>query len=90
MAAFESFAQTNQNPVFDQREAFSALPYLETGNPETCSVNGSPGPKYWQNRADYKIHASLDTVTHTITASAEISYLNNSPDKLLYIWLQVD
>ncbi len=90
LIAYKSIAQTNLNPGFDQREAFSALPYLETGNPETRSVNGSPGPKYWQNRADYKIRASLDTMSHTITASAEITYLNNSPDKLPYIWLQVD
>src|SRR3989442_7435232 len=52
--------------------------------------SGRPGPGYWQQRADYPIHASLDTATHTIAGSETIRYTNNSPDTLAYLWLQLD
>src|SRR5213596_1834504 len=52
--------------------------------------SGRAGPRYWQQRADYTIHASLDTATHTIAASETIRYTNNSPDTLTYLWLQLD
>ncbi len=52
--------------------------------------SGAPGPRYWQQRADYTIRASLDTATHTIAGRETIHYLNNSPDTLRYVWLQVD
>ncbi len=54
------------------------------------SANGAPGPKYWQNRADYNIAATLDTVTKTITGKVTIGYTNNSPNELPYVWLQVE
>src|SRR2546429_5834965 len=53
-----------------------------------CS--GAPGPRYWQQRADYTIRASLDTATHTIAGAEAIRYTNNSPDTLRYLWLQLD
>ncbi len=52
--------------------------------------SGNPGPRYWQQRADYTIRASLDTATHTIAGSEMIRYTNNSPDTLRYVWLQLD
>lgn len=52
--------------------------------------SGRPGPRYWQQRADYTIRASLDTATHVITGSETIRYSNNSPDTLGYVWLQLD
>src|SRR5438067_6821861 len=52
--------------------------------------SGAPGPRYWQQRADYTIHASLDTATHTIAGAETIRYTNNSPDTLRYLWLQLD
>src|SRR5438128_333421 len=52
--------------------------------------SGLPGPRYWQQRADYVIRASLDTATHTITGHETVRYTNNSPDTLRYLWLQVD
>src|SRR5207302_4577771 len=52
--------------------------------------SGMPGPRYWQQRADYTIRAALDTATHTVSGSETIRYTNNSPDTLRYIWLQVD
>ena len=52
--------------------------------------SGAPGHAYWQQRADYKIKASLNDETRTITGSETITYTNNSPDTLKYLWLQLD
>ena len=57
---------------------------------EYRTASGSPGPKYWQQRVDYKIEASLDTLNHRITGKERITYRNNSPDVLRYIWMQLD
>ena len=54
------------------------------------SGSGAPGPKYWQNRADYDIKASLDTTAKTLTGSLRMRYTNNSPDTLRFIWMQVE
>ena len=54
------------------------------------SGSGAPGPKYWQNRADYDIKASLDTTTKTLTGSLPLRYTNNSPDTLRFIWMQME
>jgi hypothetical protein len=53
-------------------------------------ASGRPGPRYWQQRADYSIRVTLDTATHTIAGSETIRYTNNSPDTLTYLWLQLD
>ena len=54
------------------------------------SVNGSPGPQYWQNNSDYLIHAILNEKDTTIVGDVTITYTNNSPDQLEYLWLQLD
>ena len=68
--------------------------YLPTFNPtsgnEYRSANGSPGPKYWQNISSYLIHATLSEKDTSITGNETISYTNNSPDQLYYLWLQLD
>ena len=62
---------------------------LPTPN-EYRSGSGAPGPKYWQQRADYLITAELDDSNQTISGSETITYFNNSPDVLKYLWLQLD
>jgi hypothetical protein len=62
---------------------------LPPGN-EFRSGSGAPGPKYWQNHADYDIKASLDTTTKTLTGSLRLKYTNNSPDTLRFLWLQME
>jgi hypothetical protein len=52
--------------------------------------SGAPGPKYWQNRADYDIDASLDTSKTTLTGKLKLRYTNNSPDTLRYVWMQME
>jgi hypothetical protein len=62
---------------------------LPTPN-EYRTGSGAPGPKYWQQRADYVIAAELDDDNQRMTGSETITYYNNSPDILKYLWLQVD
>ena len=54
------------------------------------SANGAPGPDYWQQRADYKISAKLDTTAQSVSGLVQIHYTNNSPDTLHFVWLQLD
>jgi hypothetical protein len=84
-----SFAQSPQTSVYNHKEAFNPQFYPYTGN-DYRSASGEPGPKYWQNRADYKISCTLDTLKHTVSGNAEILYSNNSPDNLKFLWLQLD
>jgi hypothetical protein len=51
---------------------------------------GQPGPRYWQQKVDYVIEVALDTTSHSVTGSERITYHNNSPDPLRYLWLQLD
>jgi hypothetical protein len=81
--------QTTATSKYDQHETFSPLFYPTNGN-EYRSASGAPGHKYWQNRADYAITAVLDTATHRISGSVTITYKNSSPDKLPFLWLQLD
>lgn len=74
---------------YDQRKAFDPQFYPVAAN-EYRSASGEPGPKYWQNRADYKIACTLDTTNHSVTGTVEITYTNNSPDNLKFLWLQLD
>ena len=74
---------------YDQHKVFSPLFYPDKGN-EVRSASGAPGAKYWQNHADYKLNVVLDTAKHRITGSSLITYTNNSPDPLAFLWLQVD
>jgi len=78
---------TLRPPVADTG-IFSPL-RLPPGN-EIRRPNGSPGPKYWQQRVDYQIRATLDTSAKRLTGSEIIQYSNNSPDTLGFLWLQLD
>jgi hypothetical protein len=57
---------------------------------ETRSASGQPGAKYWQNRADYSLTATLNDQTKEIIGSEILTYTNNSPDKLGFLWMNVD
>jgi hypothetical protein len=81
--------QYAQVTKFDSKESFYPQFYPYQGN-DYRSASGEPGPKYWQNRADYKINATLDTGSHKVSGDVEITYTNNSPDNLKFLWLQVD
>ncbi|ANE52414.1 M1 family metallopeptidase [Flavisolibacter tropicus] len=74
---------------YDQHEAFNPVFYTQGSTPYR-STSGEPGAQYWQNRADYKLNATLDTIAHKVSGNVEITYTNNSPDNLKFLWLQVD
>lgn len=74
--------EPNNQDVFDD--------FLYRKSNEYRSALGVPGPKYWQNTADYVIEAELDDQTHTIKGKVTLHYTNNSPDALPYIWLYLE
>jgi len=82
-------AQKNSESIFDPHELFAQDFYTKNGN-EFRSANGAPGPEYWQNRADYTLQATIDTVENTLKGTETIFYTNNSPDNLSSLWLQLD
>ena len=62
---------------------------LNPGN-EVRLPDGRPGPKYWEQRADYDIRATLDTGARKLTGTVRITYTNHSPDTLAHVFLQLD
>ena len=62
---------------------------LPTPN-EYRAGSGAPGEQYWQQRVDYNIAVTLNEINHRITGKETITYHNNSPDKLTYLWVQLD
>ena len=62
---------------------------LPTPN-EYRTGSGAPGPKYWQQKADYDIAVELHENNNSISGKETITYTNNSPDVLKYLWLQLD
>ncbi len=62
---------------------------LPTPN-EYRTGSGSPGPRYWQQKADYEIAVELNDANQSISGAEKITYHNNSPDVLKYLWLQLD
>ena len=56
----------------------------------TRAASGAPSAAYWQNRADYTLAVTLDTVANNIRATAIIRYTNNSPDSLPSLWLYLE
>ena len=82
-----SIATNAQN--YDHRAAFNPQFYPYPGSPVRSS-SGEPGPAYWQNRADYSIQCKLDTATHLVSGEVTMTFTNNSPDALRFLWLQMD
>ncbi|WP_424495039.1 M1 family metallopeptidase [Salinimicrobium sp. GXAS 041] len=65
--------------------------YQEFSTPNQYrTASGAPGPAYYQNQADYKMDIELDDRNKKITGSERITYHNNSPNDLEYLWVQLD
>lgn len=80
-----SFAQSTQwQGKFEQLDQL-----LPTPN-QYRSGSGAPGPRYWQQQADYDISVELNDDNQSISGTETITYHNNSPDVLRYLWLQLD
>ncbi len=78
------------NPGSNHGNRFEQLGYLLPTPNEYRNASGAPGPKYWQQRADYDITCELDEPNLMLTGSETITYYNNSPDQLNYLWIQLD
>jgi hypothetical protein len=57
---------------------------------ELRAGSGAPGARYWQNRADYALSATLDTAAKTLRGAMTLRYTNHSPDTLRFLWLQTE
>ena len=78
------------NPGSNHGNKFEQLgTILPTAN-EYRTASGAPGPKYWQQRCDYDITAELDEPNRRLTGKETLTYYNNSPDVLTYLWIQLD
>ncbi|MGX7668225.1 M1 family aminopeptidase [Flavobacterium pedocola] len=82
-------AQETKTSNYNYNEAFGNNFYAKNAS-ETRSASGQPGPKYWQNKADYSLTATLNEQTSEITGSEILTYTNNSPDKLAFLWMHLD
>jgi hypothetical protein len=78
------------NPGSNHGNKFEQLGTVLSDPNSYRSASGAPGPAYWQQRADYNINAELDEKNLKITGSETITYYNNSPDPLSYLWVQLD
>ena len=74
---------------YNYQDAFAPFFYTKNGT-STRSASGQPGEKYWQNRADYQLTAKLNDQTSEIIGTETLTYTNNSPDKLSFLWMNVD
>lgn len=82
-----AFAQNQQQPWKGKFEQLGET--LPTPNGYRTG-SGAPGPNYWQQRADYEITAEVDDKTQVLTGSEKITYYNNAPEALTFLWLQLD
>ena len=88
-AGTASAQQANPGPGYDARALFGPS-FIEQLSTPTRTAGGQPGEGYWQNAADYQIDARLDEKAARVTATVAITYTNNSPDRLPFVWLQLD
>ncbi len=91
LGASGAFAQTagTASPAYDPLKTFAPLTLPDPVS-RYRGADGAPGPDYWQNRADYVLHAAIDTGSKTLTGSETITYTNNSPQRLDSLWIQLD
>lgn len=86
-----AFAQNiKNNPMSNHGNKFEQLGTILPTPNEQRTASGAPGAKYWQQKADYNIEATLDEKNLMLIGKEVVTYHNNSPDKLNYLWLQLD
>nr|WP_309247272.1 M1 family metallopeptidase [Shewanella sp. VB17] len=90
LASHVSYANAIKQSKGDYEDKFRQLDEdLPTANVYRNAA-GEPGHQYWQQQVDYKIKAQLDEDKRSLSAQLQITYQNNSPDTLKYLWLQLD
>ncbi len=90
-SAISVFGQQDVNPQskYDPHALFSPG-FYPSGTTISRAATGEPNAGYWQNKADYQINASLNDETNLIKGTVIITYKNNSPHALPFLWLQLD
>ncbi|NHZ60742.1 M1 family metallopeptidase [Massilia genomosp. 1] len=88
LAACLACAAASAAQAFDDK--FRQLDELLPTPGITRTASGAPGHAYWQQRADYKLRATLDEARRRIDGAGTVTYHNNSPDTLSYLWVQLD
>ncbi len=83
-------AQDQAVKKFDQEDKFRQLEEILPTPNDYRTASGAPGYQYWQQNVDYIIDVEIDDETQMLIGSEEITYINQSPDPLRYIWLQLD
>ncbi len=78
------------NPGSNHGNKFEQLGTILPSPNEYRTASGAPGPKYWQQKADYNIQCELDETNLLLTGTETITYYNNSSDPLNYLWFQMD
>jgi hypothetical protein len=78
------------NPSSNHGNKFEQLGSILADPSEYRTASGAPGHKYWQQKADYKIKARIDEENRVLYGEEIVTYTNNSPDILTYLWLQLD
>ncbi len=82
LTVFAQKAVENNQRDFDE--------FMDRSGNTYRTATGRPGPDYWQNETDYVIEATLDDVAHTITGKVTLTYTNNSPEPLDFIWMYLE
>lgn len=85
MIPFQNQAQEgldNNQHLFDE--------FMDRTGNSYRAASGVPGPDYWQNETDYEIEATLDDEKHTLSGKITITYTNNSPHDLDFIWIHLN
>ncbi len=91
LAGAPAFAQDiKNNPGSNHGNRFEQLGTILPTPNEYRTASGAPGPKYWQQRCDYDITCELDEPNRRLIGKETLTYYNNSPDVLTYLWLQLD
>ena len=84
-ASFPAFSQQGKD---NNQKDFSE--FMDRKGNSYRTASGKPGEAYWQNATDYQIEVALDEASHTLSGKVTITYTNNSPESLDFIWLQLE
>ena len=90
LTIFTNAQDIKNNPGSNHGNRFEQLGTILPTPNEYRTASGAPGSKYWQQRCDYDISCELDEPNRRLNGKETLTYYNNSPDNLTYLWLQLD
>ena len=90
LVAMPAFTQKNELAPASERRKFEQLGVEIPDANVYRTASGAPGHEYWQQRADYDMKITIDDSNQKLFGDETVTYFNNSPDELRYIWMQLD